>query len=221
MKITKEFITILKNFSSINQNMLFVPGNKQSIISTTGSIFSRANTDVEIEKEFAIFSLSKFINVLSLFEEPNIEINEKTLTISSVNGEKKCKYQLTNPEFIKYEKEPDKYNKMQKDFEGIQLRYSDLSDIIKMADILGSEFIIFEGKNNANFLSIMNSNDNGDTAEVWIDIQGGEFKAVLPRNMLNLIKQDYEINISKKGAIQFHSNMIDYFMALDKGKSVL
>jgi len=220
MKITKDFINIIKNFSFINQNMLFVPGNKQSIISPTGSMFAQATIDIEVETQFAIFSLSKFINIISLFEEPEIKINDKTLTISS-DIYKKCEYQLTNSEFIKYEKNPDKYDKMQKDFSGIQLQYSHLSDMIKMADILECEFIVFEGKNNNRFLSIMNSNNNGDTAEICIGEGEGDFKAVLPRNMINLLKKDYEINISKKGAIQFHSDMIDYFFALDKGKSVL
>ena len=98
MKISEKTINILKNFSTINQSILFKSGCALSTISPTSTILAYANVDEEFDSEFAIYDLNRFIAVLSLFDDPDIEIKEKVAVINQ--DKKKLTYTFANPSMI-------------------------------------------------------------------------------------------------------------------------
>ncbi len=54
MKIGSETIALLKNFASINTNIVFKEGDAVSTISNAKNIFAKATIKETIPKEFAI-----------------------------------------------------------------------------------------------------------------------------------------------------------------------
>ena len=77
MKLSNETLSVLKNFASINQGILFKPGKTIRTISTHKNILAEAVVSEEIPKEFGVYDLNNFFSVLSLHkEEPVIDFDE-------------------------------------------------------------------------------------------------------------------------------------------------
>lgn len=217
MIITKDFIDGLKNFSSITTQIMFIEGTVQSIFVPERGIFASLKTDIEIDKSFGIYDLSKFLNIINLFIEPEIEINNKTVRIFSNSEKKEVEYQLSN--HIVYETNTEKYKNMINEV-SFDMNFSDFSDINKAAHILNSKNLIFQGNGKRIILKISNENDNGDSASLEIGESNKVFKAIIDRDKLKLMNKNYNIRISKKKAIHFSSDVVDYYMTMDKSSEI-
>lgn len=91
MNISKETTTILKNFASINQNLIINPGSKLCTISTGKNIIAEAVIKGEtFPIDFGIYDLNEFLGVLSLFDKPTLSFTEKYVTITQ--DKNKVKY---------------------------------------------------------------------------------------------------------------------------------
>ena len=66
MQISKNTFEVLKNFSEINENLLIKPGNELKTISVMKNVLAKATIEETFDKEFAIYDLNSFLNVLSL-----------------------------------------------------------------------------------------------------------------------------------------------------------
>ena len=69
MKLSDKTISVLKNFSSINQSILFKEGSKLRTISVMKNILAEATVTEEFMKDFGIYDLNQFLNGLSLHSE--------------------------------------------------------------------------------------------------------------------------------------------------------
>ena len=59
--ISKQTLGILKNFSSINSNILISPGNVIKTISPMKNIMSKSTVKETFETEFGIWDLNKYL----------------------------------------------------------------------------------------------------------------------------------------------------------------
>ena len=82
MKLDNTTLHILKNFSSINKNILFKPGNIIRTVSGTKSVLAKAVVGQDFEKSFAIYDLSRFIGTLSLFNDPELNVRDTHVEIN-------------------------------------------------------------------------------------------------------------------------------------------
>ena len=65
MKLSNETLTVLKNFSSINQGIQFKKGNKLTTVSSGKTVLAQANLKDEFPKEFCIYDLNEFLSIHS------------------------------------------------------------------------------------------------------------------------------------------------------------
>ena len=86
MKISKETIGLLKNFASINSNILVKTGSKIKTISNYKNVLAEATVEESFDIEFGIWDLNKFLGTVSLFESPTFEFNQKNVVIEGKNG---------------------------------------------------------------------------------------------------------------------------------------
>ena len=84
MKLTSNTISILKNFSTINQNLMVKTGNTLSTMSAMKNIVAQAEVTETFPQEFAIYDLNEFLSALSLFEEPELNFRDQYVTITQV-----------------------------------------------------------------------------------------------------------------------------------------
>ena len=69
MKLSDETLSLLKNFSSINQSILFKQGNSLRTISVMKNILAEATIKEDIPTDFGIYDLNQFLNALSLHQQ--------------------------------------------------------------------------------------------------------------------------------------------------------
>ena len=84
MKLSNGTVTVLKNFSTINQNLVIKAGNKISTMSAMKNIIAKATVEETFPREIAIYDLNEFLSALSLFEKPDLDFKcEITFTLES------------------------------------------------------------------------------------------------------------------------------------------
>ena len=69
MKLSDSTLSLLKNFSSINQSILFKEGSKLRTISVMKNILAEATVSEEFARDFGIYDLNQFLNGLSLHQK--------------------------------------------------------------------------------------------------------------------------------------------------------
>ena len=99
MKLSDKTISVLKNFSSINQSILFKEGSKLRTISVMKNILAEATVTEEFMKDFGIYDLNQFLNGLSLHQKPELDFaNDGYVVIRE--GKMRSKYFFADPNVI-------------------------------------------------------------------------------------------------------------------------
>ena len=98
MKLSKETLSLIKNYASINNNLLFKPGNTLSTIAVSNTIMSSSTVAETFPSEFGIYDVNEFLAVLSLFEDADLTFDEKYVTIKQ--GSSSIKYFAAAPNSI-------------------------------------------------------------------------------------------------------------------------
>ena len=130
MQISKETIEILKNFATINGNILIRKGNVLSTISTAKNIFAKAKVQEDFPVEVPIYDLNSLLALLTLMENQTISFGDKSLTIQKDGG--KSEYFYSNPSVIVAA--PDKNIELDNHFQ-FKLSSEDINLITKAAAI--------------------------------------------------------------------------------------
>ena len=86
MKFSGETLSILKNFASINTNIIFKQGDNVATISNAKNIFAKATIKESIPNEFAIYDLNSLLAMLTLMENQDVAFGDKSLMVTSDEG---------------------------------------------------------------------------------------------------------------------------------------
>ena len=92
MKISKQTIDVLRNFSMVNSSILISPGKELKTVSDMKTLLARASVVEDFPTEFAIYDLPQFLNVVTspTFQGAEYEFKEDHVDIT-LNGAY-CKY---------------------------------------------------------------------------------------------------------------------------------
>jgi len=83
MKISKETLDVLKNFSAINPNLVIGKGNVLSTIAEAKNIMASCEVSETFDKDVGIYDLNEFLSALSLIEDPEFEFGDSSVCIKS------------------------------------------------------------------------------------------------------------------------------------------
>jgi hypothetical protein len=212
IRLDTRTINVLKNFASINQSLLVRPGSVISTISSTKTILASATVDVEFQTSFAIYDLSKFLSVMSLFENPDIEIGSKSLSI--VAGPKRLNYTFADPSTIVTP--PEKSIVLPSADVSFKLTSETLSSVMRAAGVLGLPEVAVVGDGQEVSVRAVNStNPSGDVFSVTVGDTSAEFSAIYRTEHLKLLPGDYDVTICSRGISQFEGSGVTYFIALE------
>ena len=101
MKLSNHTTSVLKNFATINQNLVIKEGNEMSTMSAMKNIVARATVEETFPKEIAIYDLNEFLGALSLFENPILDFSDSYVTITEENKPStKMKYFYSDPSVV-------------------------------------------------------------------------------------------------------------------------
>ena len=101
MKLSNHTTSVLKNFATINQNLVIKEGNEMSTMSAMKNIIARATVEETFPKEIAIYDLNEFLGALSLFSEPILDFSDSYVMITEENKPStKMKYFYSDPSVV-------------------------------------------------------------------------------------------------------------------------
>lgn len=226
MKLSAKTLSILKNFSLINQNMVFRPEQPIKTISEAGHLLAIGPmVDFEFEEPFGIYDLSEFISTVNLFNEPDITLETNYMVIKE--NKKRVKYFFSNPEFLTF---PEKDIKMPKAEVSFFLPEGDLLSLKQASSTLGVTDLVFENDGTSDSIVAYVTDTNDKTSNSFSinlsllendSVLGVPFKFVTNIADLKFISDTYKVNFSSKFIAQFigESLKTQYFLGLDKKMS--
>ena len=101
MKLSSNTTMVLKNFATINQNLVIKEGSELLTMSSMKNIVAKATVEENFPKEFAIYDLNEFLASLSIFKSPVLEFQEQYLTIKEEDQpHKKLTYFYSDPSVV-------------------------------------------------------------------------------------------------------------------------
>ena len=92
MELSEGTLQVLKNFASINSNIVIKKGNSLNTISEAKNLLASASILEDIPIDFGIYDLNQFLNVLSLVDTPRVSFKEDYVTIGDSTGRTEIKY---------------------------------------------------------------------------------------------------------------------------------
>lgn len=216
MKFNARTIQILRNFSTINESLIFKAGMQLKTISQTKTIMARAKIDTEIEKTFAIFDLPQFLSAVSMFEDPELDAEGSVLTIS--RGTEKLNYTLSEPSLILAA--PEKELVLDNPEVEFTLKNEILTRTLKALGIIGAPEFAITGDGSKVYVEAINTkNSSGSNYRVEVGETDKQFRFIFVAENMKLLPGDYQVAISAKGLSHFKGEDVEYWIALESHSS--
>lgn len=219
--LSEDTINVLKNFATINPNLVFTPGQKVKTISEAKTIMAQADIVEDMPREFGIYDLNEFLSVYNLVEQPSLEFEDKSVLINGANNQV-VRYFFSETEILTT---PQKDIQMPDAELGFTLTDEILNQIRKAAAVLGHTELSLKGDNGVITASVVDTKDNTSNSfsyELDRDnacVESFNFIVSIPN--LKLLPGDYFVSISSKLISNWTNNNypIEYFVALEKNSS--
>jgi hypothetical protein len=221
MQISKQTIEILKNFASINSNILIKPGNQIKTISNYKNVLSQATVEETFPVEFGVWDLNKMLGVISLFDSPTLDFHDKYVTIWG--GDSSVKYYYSEPKLLTT---VTKELKMPEAVVFASLDEEDVKEIHKAASVLQLPDIKISSSDAGGdiVLTVMDRKDpssNEYSFTIGSIDDGVEFNFYFKVENLKMLVGDYNLQICENSVAKFESRNLDltYWIAMEPDSS--
>ena len=215
MKLSDKTLSVLKNFSTINQSILFKQGTKLRTISVMKNILAEATISEEIPTDFGIYDLSQFLNGLSLHQSPELDFaNEGHVVIKE--GRMRSKYFFADPNVIITP--PDKAIDLPSEDVSFELRTEQLDKLLKAAAVYQlPDLAVVGGEGVVKILVRDKKNDTSNDFSIVVGETDKEFSFNFKVENIKILPGTYDVIVSQKLLSRFVSKNHDltYFIALE------
>tara|TARA_R100001594_G_scaffold117141_1_gene152334 strand:+ start:6997 stop:7680 length:684 start_codon:yes stop_codon:yes gene_type:complete len=214
MKMSSATLNLLKNYASINSNILVKPGNKITTISPVKNVMSEAIVTEDFDTEFGIWDLNKFLGVVSLFDKPEFAFDEKSVTISGTSGAS-VEYYYSEPSLLSV---PTKEITMPEAVVSFKLTQKNFAELQKAASVLQVSDLAVRTDGDNLQLAVLDKSDvtsNCYTIDLGEIAGGHDFCFYFKVENLKMIEGDYNVDISDKNISQFSGSDVVYWIALE------
>jgi hypothetical protein len=215
MKLSDKTLTLLKNFSSINQSILFKEGSSLRTISVMKNILAEATIEEELPKDFGIYDLNQFLNGLNLHQNAELDFqNEGYVVIKE--GRSRSKYFFADPNVIVTP--PDKDIALPSEDVCFILDTKQLDKLLKAAAVYQLPDLSVVGE--AGVVKLVVRDKKNDTSNDF-SVVVGETDEVFTFNFkvenIKILPGNYEVVISSKLLSRFKNTGFDvtYHIALE------
>ena len=222
MKLSEHTTSVLKNFASINQNLVIKEGKTISTMSAMKNIVAKAEVDEDFPREIAIYDLNEFLAALSLFTNPVLDFSENFVMITEEGKTgNSLKYFYSDPSVVTT---PSSEITMPKTEVNFSLDSSDLSKVQRAASVIGSPDLVLEKNGVGSYLTVKDKkNDTANNYSLDIDVEGqGDYNFYFKVENLKLMPLTYDVKVSSKNISHFKSqtsNAVEYWIALEPESS--
>ena len=216
MKISENTISILRNFSDINANILFTPGKTLQTMSTMKNIMAKADVEENFESEFGIYDLPEFLRALDSFQQPVLNFNgSANLKIKDEKSSLSARYAFADKSTLRY---PSKQISMPDKTVTFSLKNSDYESVKKLYTNLSLPDIAFKGENGKiKLVALDKKNSNSNESSIVVGETDLEFTAYIKAENMKIIPGDYDVALSKAKIAHFINKKVkvQYWIALE------
>lgn len=217
MKFSQRTIQILKNFATISQSMIFNPGTEIKVVSDLSTILAIAHIDTVIPDAFAIYDMPRFLSAISMFEDPELDIQNGHMVMSE--GQEQILYNFAEPTLIK---QPPKSIREIESNISFTLKNDVITRVFKGAAITGASNICISGDGEKTFIEALTSSDGsrhnvntGASYKMEIGETTEKFNYIFLVENIKLLPGDYEVKIPEFGIAHFKGADIEYYIAVE------
>lgn len=219
MKLSNETLTVLKNFSTINQGIQFKAGKKLTTVSSSKTVLAQANLTDEFPEEFCIYDLNQFLSVHSLNKDTELAFDDANVIFQS--GKSKIRYRKTAKDMIVTP--PEKDITLPSEDCSFSLTAEDYNSIMNTARVLSSPHIGVKSDGEMVELVAFDAADNSaHTQAIQVgEGNGKKYTIVFKTENIKLIPGAYDVTISFKGIGHFKNTKedIQYWIAFEAKES--
>ena len=222
MNLSNETVSVLKNFATINQNLVIKSGSNISTMSAMKNIVASAEVKEDFPTEFAIYDLNEFLASVSLFDKPSLDFKDDFVVITEDGSTSKAlKYWYSDPSVVTT---PTKEITMPECEVKFSLENDMLSNVQKAAAVIGVPDMVLEGMDSGIALLKVTDKKNATANDyaVKIDVNNEDgknlpYKFWFKVENLKLLSGTYDVAISSKNISHFVNTNVDikYWIALE------
>jgi len=216
MKVSSQTLSVLKNFSEINENILVKPGNTIRTISTLKNVLAQATIEENFDQEFGIYKLPEFLRSVELFEKPELKFNGgQYVTIKDEKYKQAIKYFFADESVLVT---PSKTIELPDRYVTFQFTKEKFERLMKGANSLALPDIALKGENG---IMTITASDKKNTSSNEYSVELGEtdktFTVYFRMENFKQIEDDYDVAISQKGIAHFigRNKQIQYWIATE------
>ena len=213
MKLSDTTISVLKNYSSINQNLKIGAGNNLVTMSAMKNIVAQSKVEETFEKDVAIYDLNEFLAAMSLFDSPELDFEDEYLMMGNEGRTSSLKYWYSDPSVV---------TTVTKDIEmastevTFTLSSDELSHITKAAAVIGAPDMVLEN-GSLKVTDKKNQTANAFSMDVAQDVKHLNYAFWFKVENLKLMPGTYDVSVSSKKISHFKNTNVDieYYIALE------
>jgi len=215
MKLSDKTLSLLKNFSTINQSILFKQGSKLRTISVMKNILAEATVEEELPKDFGIYDLNQFLNGMGLHQSPELDFeNDGHVVIKE--GRMRSKYFFADPSVIITP--PEKEITLPTEDVKFELSTQQLDKLLKAAGIYQLPDLAVIGESGVVKLLVRDKkNDTSNDFSVIVGETDKQFSFNFKIENIKILPGTYEVVVSQKLLSKFTNKDCDlqYYIALE------
>ena len=215
MKLSDNTLSVLKNFSSINQSILFKEGSRLRTISVMKNIMAEATITEELPKDFGIYDLGQFLNGLTLHQSPELDFqNDNHVVIRE--GKMRTKYFFADPQVIVTP--PERPMELPSEDVSFELSTDQLDKLLKAAAIYQlSDLSVVGGEGVVKVLVKDKKNDTSNDFSIVVGETDATFSFNFKVENIKIIPGTYDVVISQKLLSRFvnENYNLTYYIALE------
>ena len=212
MKLSKETVALFKNFSGINTNLLLKQGNKIATISGQKNVMADASV-TETFPDFAIYDLNEFLGAMSLFEDPELDFQDKYVSIKQ--GSMNIKFFAADASVLTAPQKAITFPDAEINF---SLSSAMLNMLHKTASVLRAADVSIVG-DGSKITAIVGDKKNasGNSFSEPVGDTDKTFNVNLKVENLKMLPGDYNVSISSKKISRFKAPNSDlvYYVAVE------
>jgi len=217
MKLSNDTRDVLKNFSSINQNLLVKNGNVINTMSAMKNIVAKASIPDTFDNEFAIYDLNEFLSALSLFKEPTLDFGDKAVKLKEEGGGSSVNYFFSDPSVVTTPKTEIQMPSVDVEFTFTQDTFN---QILKASAVLGVPDVVLKGTAGGDISLTVTDRKNETSNDFAITVgenAPSDFTYFFKVENLKLLSGNYKVEVSSKGISHFTNvnKPVEYFIALE------
>lgn len=219
MKLTKQAIEVLNNFTAISNSIYIKEGNVLCTKTINNHTYADAVVDTRFTDEMGIYNLGKFLSVIkALGSDCEIDVDNDVIKIS--NGKTQTAIQNNPASTIVHPKKQAVFPDSDVSF---VLTNTIAKEFHTLSSALGAEFMNFVSENDKVVLRGVASDGKVVYRTVVGDYESTlqSFDVYIRVGHIKMVECDYKVLFSKLGIVKFEGDVISYVVAMEEKSELI